>query len=240
LNFNVGILIIGSLIWDKREHRESWRRDRLRVGPGIPVSSPIRYGRISGERTNTYTMVFSNALLPSQLGWALVLPCRCTVSNADQLVNEAQALWAAEQSKASTPGPISAGWGAVGLLLNPTQTALGELRTGWSHHVKDERQIYESFKHATNETAAVGSDGILSIPWPTSENGAPLNMDLLLATATEPCLTNGSYATPQAVAEAWKKAPKERRYFDENRRAGVTTADDYRIIKYLGQDDEPA
>lgn len=184
-------------------------------------------------------MVFSNALLPSQLGWALVLPCRCTVSNADQLVHEAQALWAAEQSKASTPGPISAGWGAVGLLLNPTQTALAEFRTGWLHRVERERKRYESFKHATNEDAAVDSDGILSIPWPSSENGAPLNIDLLLATATQPCLMNGSYAIPQAVAEAWNKAPKERRYFDENRRSGITTADDYRIIRYLGQD-EPA
>lgn len=238
MNFNVGILIIGSLIWDKREHRESWRRDRLQVGPGIPVSAPIRYGRISQERSKTYTMVFSNELLPSRLGWALVVPCRCTVSTVDQLVSEAEALWAAEQSKLSIQRAISATWGAVGLLLNPKQTALHDMKAGWSLRVEAERQRYEGFRHAANEQPAVGPDGILSIPWPSPESGAPLNVDVLLATATVPCLNNGSYATPQVIADAWNRAPKEQRYFDENRRVGITTADDYRIMKYLGQ--EPA
>ena len=237
-NLNVAILIVGSLIWDKREHRESWRRDRLKDGPGIPVCAPIRYGRISQERSKTYTMVFSNELLPSRLGWALVLACRCTVSTADQLVNEAQALWAAEQSKPSMPGPISATWGAVGLLLNPNQTALDDIKAGWSRRVEAERKHYEPFSHAHNERPAVCPDGILSIPWPIPESGAPLNVDVLLATATVPCLNNGSYATPQVIAEAWNRAPKEQRYFDENRRVGITTADDYRIMRYLGE--EPA
>lgn len=239
MSFSVGIWIIGSLIWDKREHREIWRRDRLRIEAAIHVPSPIRYGRVSGERGNTYTMVFSNALLPSELGWALIVPCRCSVSNPEQLVNEAEALWTAEQSKASKPGRISAGWGAVGLLFNPTKTGLGQLQTSWLRRVEAEHQNYESFKHATNENAAIGSDGILSIPWPVSENGAPVNIDILLATATQPCLTNGSYATPETIAKAWKRVPKKRRYFDENRRAGITTAEDYRIIKFLGQDDAP-
>ena len=187
-NLNVAILIIGSLIWDKREHRESWRRDRLQVGPGIPVSAPIRYGRISQERNKTYTMVFSNELLPSRLGWALVLPCRCTVSTVHQLASEAEALWAAEQSELSEPGTISATWGAVGLLLNPKQTAGDDIKAGWSRRVAAERQHYQGFSHAANEQPAVGPDGILSIPWPIAESGAPLKMDVLLATATVPCL----------------------------------------------------
>jgi len=237
-NFNVAILIIGSLIWDRREHRDLWRRDRLQAGAGIPVCAPIRYGRISEERSRTYTMVFSNELLPSRLGWALVLPCRCTVSTADQLVNEAQALWAAEQSKPSRPGPISASWGAVGLLLNPNLTTADDIKAGWARRVEAERQHYEEFAHAHREQSALGPDGILSIPWPISESGTPLNADLLLATATKPSLNNGSYATAQTIAETWKRAPKEQRYFDENRRVGITTVDDYRIMKYLGE--EPA
>jgi hypothetical protein len=155
------------------------------------------------------------------------------VSTEDQLVSEAQALWAAEQTKPSKPGPISATWGAVGLLLNPEQCA-NDIKAGWSRRVEAERQYYAGFRHAVHEQPAVGSDGILSIPWPITESGAPLNVDALLATATVPTLTDGSYATPQAIAEAWKKAPKEQEYFDENRRVGITTADDYSIINYLG------
>lgn len=232
-NLNVAILIIGSLIWGKHEHRESWRRDRLQVGPGIPVWAPIRYGRLSSSRT--YTMVFSNELLPSRLGWALVMPCRCTVSTADQLVNEAEILWAAEQSNLAKPGPISADWGAVGLMINPKQTADDDIKAGWLRRVESERQHYEGFSHAENEEPAVDPSGILSIPWPMPESGAPLNVDILLATATQPCVDGGFYATPQVIAEAWNRAPKEQRYFDENRRAGITTADDYCIMKYLGQ-----
>ena len=231
------ILIIGSLIWDKREHRQSWRRDRLKAAPGIPVAAPIRYGRISKDRCKTYTMVFSNELLPARTGWALVMPCRCTVSTADQLVNEVEALWVAEQSSPSRPGSLSASWGAVGLLPNPSQTTLDEIRAGWTLRAAKETR-YAQFPHADGEQAAVSPDGILTIPWPRDESGVPLEVDLLIATATVPCLHNGSYATPQAIAEAWKRAPKEQRYFDENRRAGITTADDYRVMKYLCQ--EPA
>lgn len=231
-DLNVAILIIGSLIWDDRKHRESWRRDRLRIGSRISVSAPIRYGRISRKRSNTYTMVFSNALLPSRLGQALVLPCQRTVSTGDQLVNEAQALWAAEQDELSKPGPISASWGAVGLLLNPEQRA-NDIKASWSRRVKAESKYYSEFDHAPQEPPAVGSDGILSIPWPIMESGAPLKVDALLATATVPTLINGSYASPQEIAKAWKTAPREQGYFDKNRCEGITTADDPSIIKYL-------
>jgi hypothetical protein len=49
-----------------------------------------------------------------------------------------------------------------------------------------------------------------------SENGESVKIDVLLATATQPCLTNGLYATPETIAKAWKKVPQERTYFDEN------------------------
>ena len=181
-------------------------------------------------------MVFSNELLPARTGWALAMPGRCSVSTPDQLVNEAQALWAAEQSSRLPPGPLSAAWGAVGLLPNPRQTALNEIKTGWTRRVAEESQHYAQFRHTNGEQAAVSQDGILTIPWPTDESDVPLEVDLLLATATVPCLHDGSYATPEAIAEEWKRAPKEQRYFDENRRAGITTADDYRIMKYLCQE----
>lgn len=235
-NYTVGILIIGSLIWDRRNHRESWRRNRLKTGAGISVETPIRYGRVSEGRKNTYTMVFSNELLPARTGWALAVPCRCPVSSADHLVQEAQALWAAEQSKPSTPGPLSDHWGAVGLLCNLRCTTLDTIRAGWTERVAEEQDNYARFRHTNREPAAVGPDGLLAIPWPTTESGDPLAMDLLLATATVPSLHKGSYATPEAIANAWKRAPTQQRYFDENRRAGITTADDNRIAKYLCQE----
>lgn len=235
----VGILTIGSLFWDERPHRESWRGDRLQMKSAIPVEVPIRYGRRSMGRKDTYTMVFSNALLsakPPRTGWALVVPCRRTVSTAAQLVNEAQALWAAEQSSLKPLGPLSADWGAVGLLQNPDQPTLSPVVNGWSKRVTKEKR-YARFPKARNEKAAVDSNGLLTIQWPTDESGNPLQMDLLLATATVPTFTNkGFYPSAETIAAEWNREPPQRGYFDKNRGAGITTADDSEIMKHLGDE----
>lgn len=228
---SVAILIIGSLIWDARQHRETWRQTRLRVEAATRVRSPIRYGRMSEGRENTYTMVFSNALLPDLLGWALAVPCRSGVRTLGQLGEEAEALWVAEQSNPSTPGALAASWGAVGLLCNPSRAELDTLRTGWSARIAGEHKIYTQFPHGHGEAAAVTAAGILTIPWPTTESGDPLDVDFVLATATVP--TPMPYATPETIAAAWQRVPARRNYFDENRRIGITTAFDGEILKYL-------
>ncbi len=233
-DFKVAILIIGSLFWNP--DREAWRQKRLQDGPGIPVSAPIRYGRKS--LSGTYTMVFSNE---SRLGWALAVPCNSEVSTADQLVEEARELWAAERLRPKS-NCMSTDWGAVALLLNPkldlNQTGLDEIRAGWLCRVKEEHKNYKCFKHGDNEKRAVDQKGMLTIDWPRTESGDLLAVDLLLATANQPCLNiNGSYATPQEIAAAWNRAPNRPEYFCENRRVGITTADDDCIKRYLVQED---
>ena len=58
----LGVLIIGSLYWDRACHRTNWRRDRLDQCRGRHVRAPIRYGRRSKTRGCSYTMVFSSGL----------------------------------------------------------------------------------------------------------------------------------------------------------------------------------
>ena len=86
---SVGILIIGSLYWDTASHRKMWRRDRLDQDQGWYVRAPIRYGRQSQSRGNSYTMVFSASLSAADYGRALVVPCRRRVRNAADIVDEA-------------------------------------------------------------------------------------------------------------------------------------------------------
>ena len=230
-SYTVGILIIGSLFWQEKEHRKSWRQDRLNLEGKIPVRTPIRYGRESSSHGNTYTMVFSNELPPERYGWALVVPCRNPVTTKDDLVNEAKALWAAEQSDKRPLGPLSASWGAVGLLTNPCHNGLDAIKEGWIQCIKKKKEDrYKDFPSKKGEQPAVNSDGILTIPWPCTESGDRVDVDFLLATATVPTLV---YATPDTIAREWKREPKQQRYLDENRRYGITTADDYAIIKHL-------
>lgn len=227
----VSILIIGSLIWKDSPHRESWRQKRLVLDRQKRVRAPIRYGRLSASQS--YTMVLSNELAPDRLGWALAVPCRCRANTVNQLVEEAEALWAAEQSETTEPGPLAARWGCVGLLCNPNSVGLDAVQQAWSHRVKEEHRIYQRFPHVTNELPAVDAAGRLTMPWPTMESGEALDADLVLATATVPTLVEETrYATSAEVAEPWNDAQR-RNYFDKNREFGISTAFDAEIRQAL-------
>ncbi len=55
-----GVIIIGSLLWDNKISRQEWRKNDLYNRNRFKVNVPIRYGRCSDTRNNTYTMIFSN------------------------------------------------------------------------------------------------------------------------------------------------------------------------------------
>ena len=98
---HVGVLIIGSLYWDNKEHRKEWRRERLvDLDKKEYVHAPIRYGRLSRKRGCTYTMVFSRQLddpnTPRKDCRAIVVPCRTPVNGLEDLVDEARRLWRGE------------------------------------------------------------------------------------------------------------------------------------------------
>jgi hypothetical protein len=179
-------------------------------------------------------MVFSNELNPDRVGWGLAAPCRCEVDTPRQLLDEAEALWAAEQPEEVAPDALAASWGAVGLLCNPHHAGLEEVRHRWAQRVAEEHAIYRNFPNAHGESPAIGPDGLLTIGWPTTESGAQLDVDLLLATATKPKpFANLRYATPNEIATGWRNHPERREYFDKNRHHGITTAFDDDILQAL-------
>lgn len=102
--YKVGILIIGSLFWDTEPARQYWRNSRLLLNSAQQVYAPIRYGRKSSSRNDTYTMVFSRLCVRRDYGFgkALAVPCRHDITSTDDLMAEAQALWAAEVNQVSS------------------------------------------------------------------------------------------------------------------------------------------
>jgi hypothetical protein len=96
----VGILIARSLYWRANRHREKWRDSFLHKDHVSSVNAPIRYGRLSLSKT--YTMVYAPG---TPLGKAKVVACNRDVTAIDELVDEAAALWAAEQRSESHPIP---------------------------------------------------------------------------------------------------------------------------------------
>ena len=190
----IGVLLIGSLYWDDSKHRDKWRRARLCLGAKRRrrVRAPIRYGRRSKSRGCSYTMVFSLSLVPDKFGRAIVVPCCRTVRSASDLVDEAEHLWAAERKKKRS-ACISAAWGCVALLENPDHPMSGKLRDGWTERVSRETCYGQLMNSANGEEVVVDKDGFLKIPWPESVDGSDLEVDVLLATATNPTIVGGRY-----------------------------------------------
>src|SRR4030042_1351843 len=99
MTLNGGVIIIGSLLWD--EKRKSWRNERLSENEKISVYLPIRYGRQSESRHNTYTMVFSNACYSKQygLGTGWIIPIKTKIHTFIDLETEARKMGIAEGLK---------------------------------------------------------------------------------------------------------------------------------------------
>jgi hypothetical protein len=230
VKLSIGVLIIGSLYWDSA--RQSWRDSRLRLNEAFVVRAPIRYGRRSETRGNTYTMVFSRLC---ELGQALLVRCLRDVSTADDLIAEAEHLWTAERS-GKPNHRVSAGYGCVALLRHPHQDISQELLDAWAGRVSRE-QGYGNVPQTAREGCLVSDRGLLQIPWPTLIDGNnPVAIDLLLATANHPTLEGErkSYPTPVTIADAWRKdSDGNVSYFWNNNKHGIRTFEDEAIRERL-------
>ncbi len=230
----IGVLIVGSLLWDLHEQRQQWRSARLDVASGKRVRAPIRYGRRSRNRGNTYTMVFSNELdgAVEKLGFAIAVPCKAKVCSAQELIEEAEALWQAESLQASRLGTISASWGSVALITNPKLPIGSDILAGWSNAVANQDR-YGDLDCAEYEEPVITSAGLMNISWP---HDVPSDWSALLATATNPSINEGAYPSVSEIAEAWrtKDGLPHREYFTRNRDSRIETFQDQEIHDLLG------
>lgn len=253
MRIRVGILVVGSLDWESYDYgvisrnqlsptRLSWREARLadEVDAVYRVNVPIRYGRKSRSRGNTYTMVVSPERSAAP-GIGKVIRCRADVASFSDLEAEAKALWAAESNRTSSQR-ISTTWGAVTLLVPPDflnhvdrmerEALLDEWRA-----LALRSRLSEGFRFSAADNAASGGAvidrGLLNIEWPQQLDGTELPLDMLLATVTNPTLGEAaSYPDAREIAEAWN-ARGHGYYFRCNRMVGIETADDAEIEKYL-------
>ena len=232
---SVGVLIIGSLYWDDSDIRTKWR-ERLELDASKHVRAPIRYGRQSGSRGRSYTMVFSGSLSEEQFGCGIVVPCKQSVGTPEELVREAKHLWAAEEKSESTER-VSAGWGCVGLVRNPDRLVPEALMKNWRALIAKEGNCgYGQLAHAANEKPALDRhSGFLNVAWPGTQDGSTLDLDLLLATATDPTIEDGRYASARHIAGGWTtpEGKKHVNYFWKNRAHGITTFEDAEIKQVL-------
>ena len=227
----VGILIIGSLLWHdgQGDIRKRWREERLLIDEAITVVAPIRYGRKSVSRTDTYTMVLS---MKAQNGRAKVVPCKQPVNDGGELITEALHLWQAE-SQNSSAAAVSATWGCVGLKIRDGFKCSDEIMAKWAEMVKSSPEHFK-IKHAHDELPVIDNSGILQF-WPSKADGEPLTeIDALLVACNQPTLTaKDEYADPYDIAKAWLKSPDHDHYFYKNTEHGIKTFEDDAILEEI-------
>lgn len=255
MNLSIGILAIGSLFWDPKTDalhpreigiREGWWKSRLDKAAARSVSVPIRYGRLSSTRGDTYSMVFSAE--QSASGCAKVIPCLNVVSSEQDLKSEVEHLWAAERGVETPDTSLSSKWGAVGLLINWERSSearyasdLKHIEGYWSVLINENAENRKHYQTVATSNACMGKSGLLEIAWPQSTDGRPLALDLILATANSPTLVGAppTYPDITRIADAWLRArdkypvPHYDDYFWKNLTNGITTRQDEEIMGRL-------
>jgi hypothetical protein len=167
-----------------------------------------------------------------RLGTAVVVPCLERLTKTDHLIDEAKALWAAEEDDLKEKGALSSNWGSVGLLKNPESDVPDGLLGDWKKRVDEEEQYAELLVPASG-SHPLRSDGLLAISWPSpGSSNEELGVDIILATATGLREARGEYPSPEEIARAWIGA-EYLDYFCENRANGISTFEDDDIISLL-------
>jgi len=231
--YEVGILIIGSLMWDNEEGRPQWRSEAFGENYAVhSINLPIRYGRFS-EKRNCYTMVISSS---AKLGKGLVIPIQRRAITLDQIVEEAKKLSRAE---GANDNHLIKGrnekWCMVSNWINPKlndeetrdflnrwqkECALGEQDISSKFKIGDEQPIFDK-------------KGTLNLPWPIELD----SFDIILATQTSPrriLKQIDKYPSDKEIAQFFFFHPE---YFIKNRLVGIHTAEDDKIIELMAKSD---
>lgn len=233
---NGAVLLIGSLAWENEQNaidpnvgklRDNWRRDNLKMEKAISVKAPIRYGRKSSSRKNTFTMVFSESI-PVE-GSALLVPFKLQVDSADNfktVFEEALKLAEAEGIN-KNDGNLYKSWGTVALKVTDSffqkhSELAEELKKKWGEYFNG---IIKDQDYRVSETSCVTSNSLANF----NINGEN-SFDFFLCTAIRP--ERSVYPTAKEIANQMQLSGYFT-YFKENIKNGIITFQDEEIMSYL-------
>ncbi|NPD45717.1 hypothetical protein [Lentimicrobium sp. S6] len=231
-NMKGAVILIGSLLWENEKNalitsqgklRAKWRNN-LDLENKIEIKVPIRYGRLSGSKKNTYTMVFSNS--ETNLGSAFLIPFKEEAFNFAQI--KKQALELSEAEGISTNKHLDrlySTWGVIAISFNDKKKeALETIRQKWHNEFKE---FSNSDYKLKKETPTVTKDGELNF-----NINLPDNIDYVFATNTTPSLPD--YPSVKKIVEAINNSkPHYDTYVMENFNHGIRVNNDIEIINLI-------
>jgi hypothetical protein len=224
IKLSCGVLIIGSLFWDVKNGRDTWRKRYLNLDSKKLIDLPIRYGRKSSTRSCTYTMVFSNDCA-NKLGKAYIVPFKEVIHGIKDLLDKSIDLAKAEGICQESEMSLYKSWGCVAIFINPRvdTKVTSEVRAFWMKQYQN--TINPSCFRINDEKPCVDKYGFLQLDCTLNTK----DCDVILAT---PVTINAErYPSSKEIADAIVK--KKNEYFCKNVQNGIATFQDAEIKKYL-------
>lgn len=229
ISLNGGIIIIGSLYWDDNIQRVDWRNESLNLGNQILVKVPIRYGRISKERKNTFSMVFSYECKNADLlGNAIFAPFKKNPLDYENLEVEMGEIIKSEQKRKVLKNSYNNWlWGTLGILINPKSKKFDEisfLLSKWKDKYSEKFSYYD-YKIG-EEPTIINKSGVFQFHWPENLD----DFDFIIATATKP--ESEKYPGHQEIIDKMLTSGYTE-YYLKNIQNGITTFQDEQISQKI-------
>lgn len=257
-----GVLFLGSLFWEDEHNaiqtkqsskdlgkaRRERRKDFLVINKNSvqQVPLPIGYGRESGSRDNTFTMVLTRHYWNNQ-GKGLIAPYidRINFSNLNSFKAQVKSLAFCEGIYTNKNKNFVANWNtgasAVAIYINPESSdeKQNKIKENWNRIIKDNNGNYINGYNKPisdftwgNEASLLNADYTLS-----SDLIIKTNLDFLFLTYMQPNYKNPQnqedYPTAKIIGEAMKTYST---YFFQNNISKLITADDDEIFKNIPKD----
>ena len=217
---NAGVLIIGSLLWD-RTRRPAWRDARLDMasaqnGDGADSLRPHVRNR-EATPTQWYFPGWSGRAMQK----SFTARTHYVAGGSD--CGSGVPLWK-PSSRARMRVELRRDWGCVALLCNPERKIPEDLLKAWAERVAVNLTTEMCRRPKRKAGLEQGRSCFRSIGLVASRGGGPVQLDLLLVTANDPTLsaTPPSYPSVETIADAGTAASKHAEYFWKNVDNGIT------------------
>ncbi len=223
------VILIGSLLWEnssnsiekeKGKMRMEWR-ENLDISRKSLIEVPIRYGRKSRTRRDTYTMVFSNSI--QYPGKAYLVPFKNEAKNFEEVKLQAIGIAKAEGiSTKKNPDRLISSWGTIGIAFNiKNEEKLIEIRSKWHN----EFRLFDNSKYGVNgEIPTIQKNGELNFQFKI-----PKDIDYVFATTVTPELKQ--YPDIEEIVNAVNNSnPRYDTYIIENFNHGIRVFGDEEIL----------
>lgn len=242
MNYKGGIIIIGSLLWDNSTIRTNWRKKYFNQ-KRIKIKLPIRYGRNSISRMDTYTMVYSPKLNIDEYGQGIVLEFSDPITALDDLKEISENTIRVERNKTKDewiflkkgePFTLNWNWGVLGICINPKHKdgeLYSEIISPLLDFWKGSLANFCPDKFSTkDEPRMINEHGLFEIDW----NDQIESFDFLISTIVKPNTDtkSGEYPDENLIAKKMYIS-NYYSYFIKNIENSIYTKDDDKILELL-------